>query len=81
LEDTSTLLGAVMVKFPLAGVRLAALMEKVVSPPGVPEVVAVRVVVPPGTWMVGKFTVSVDVSLEVLLSPPFDRSAQEAASA
>ena len=50
---TCTLVGAVMVKLPVAGVRFAADMEKLVDAPGVPAVVAVSVVVPPGTVIVG----------------------------
>lgn len=42
-----------MVKLPVAGFRFDADMLKLVDEPGVPDVVAVSVVVPPGTVIVG----------------------------
>ena len=50
---TCTFVGAIMVKLPVAGVRAVADMSKLVDGPGVPDVVLVSVVVPPGTVMVG----------------------------
>jgi len=48
-----------MVKLPDAGFRFDADMLKLVDEPGVPDVVAVSVVVPPGTDIVGCTTLNV----------------------
>lgn len=50
---TCTFAGAVMVKLPDAGLKFVADILKLVDAPGVPDVVEVSVVVPPGTVIVG----------------------------
>lgn len=58
-ELTWTFAGAVTVKLPDAGDRFEPDMLKLVDEPGVPDGVEGKVVVPPGTVMLGVKTVKV----------------------
>ena len=72
LAETCTFVGAVTVRLPDPPVRFAPVMLKLTEAPAAPEVVAVKVVVPPGTVTLagGAFSVPETACVTAALRPP-----------